>query len=159
MKSGEIYTLSDSDSKITLEQLHLVSNCHGETLANGQLFIPNSKDLNAIFADPKEFALDNSKTNIVVFSDEKNNITHSAKYNKRTKKYHFDDGEAKPNTGTLKDAAGEKDIIKGHPVFGQEEKYVNRKGLKEVDKKIKQTNGKIQNGIRIMDNEKDIKKD
>lgn len=124
------------------KEIHVESNCHGETLANGQVFIPDFS-IKTLFQNDKEFKSDSSLTNIVVFFDEKNEPKHSAKYKKNTKKYRYDNGEQKPIEGNLKDAQGQ---------------YKNPKGFVEVEKRVKQNKGIIKDGIRIIEKDSDVKK-
>jgi len=126
------------------KEIHVESNCHGESLANGQVFIPDMV-LKNLFTDPKEFKADPSLKNIVVFFDDSNppQPKHSTKYDPKTQTYRYDNGEKKPNNGTLKEAQG---------------RYKNPKGVEEVEKRVKQDKGVVKNGIRIINKDSDVKK-
>ncbi len=136
-----------------LNRLHLTANCHGETLANGQLFIPTSVGLTKAFGDPQEFKADPTNKNIVIFRNDKGEVVHSAKFDKKKQKYRYDDGELFPKEGTLKNAGeGTDKDGKKYP------KYEKPKGVQEIEKRRTQTKGEVKNGIRIMDSENDINK-
>ncbi len=146
--------LSKENAVAILELLHFKANCHGETFAQGELNI-YSNDISQMFSDPKEFGAWNAKCDIVTFSDDKGNVQHSAKYDPKTGKYRYDDGQHFPKEGTLEDArSGEK--RDGTKFI----KYKNPNIVHEIEKRVPQDKGntKDYDHIRVIDKEQDIRK-
>ncbi len=145
--------LDEKLEKEWLDKLHYTANCHGHTIGNGQIVIPTAKALTQIFNDLKEFKPDTTNKNLVIFRNSEGEVEHSAKFDKKKQKYSYDDGELRPKEGTLEDAG------KGTNSNGTKyTKYKNPKGVQEIEKRRPQTKGEVKDGIRIMDNEKDINK-